>query len=222
VTQIGASVQGEPIFLHTFGAGLDPLFIFAGIHGSEPTSSFVAQRLIEWLRDNPPAYAGRPIAIAPRTNPDGLKRRQRGNAHGIDLNRNFPASNWARGGGQRYNSGPGAASEPETRAIMQAMEQLNPVAVISIHSISGARQCNNYNGPARPLAELLARHNGYPPTGDIGYPTPGSFGTWAGNDRSIPVITLELPRSQSGAASWEQNRAALLAAVQATPRELGR
>lgn len=26
----------------------------------------------------------------------------------------------------------------------------------------------------------------------IGYPTPGSFGTWAGVEKGIPTITLEL------------------------------
>ena len=26
----------------------------------------------------------------------------------------------------------------------------------------------------------------------IGYPTPGSFGTWAGVEKKIPTITLEL------------------------------
>ena len=32
----------------------------------------------------------------------------------------------------------------------------------------------------------------YPVEGDIGYPTPGSFGTWAGIEKNIPTITLEL------------------------------
>ena len=32
----------------------------------------------------------------------------------------------------------------------------------------------------------------YPTESSIGYPTPGSFGTWAGVERDIPTITLEL------------------------------
>jgi protein MpaA len=32
----------------------------------------------------------------------------------------------------------------------------------------------------------------YPIEENIGYPTPGSFGTWAGIERNIPTITLEL------------------------------
>jgi protein MpaA len=59
----------------------------------------------------------------------------------------------------------------------------------------------------------MARHNGYPASPNIGYPTPGSLGSYAGVDRQIPTITLELPRNVSGAQAWADNRAALLAAI---------
>ena len=36
---------------------------------------------------------------------------------------------------------------------------------------------------------------GYPIEESIGYPTPGSFGTWAGIEREILTITLELDES---------------------------
>ena len=32
----------------------------------------------------------------------------------------------------------------------------------------------------------------YPVEESIGYPTPGSFGTYAGVERNIPTITLEM------------------------------
>jgi protein MpaA len=59
----------------------------------------------------------------------------------------------------------------------------------------------------------MAGFNGYPVTATIGYPTPGSFGSWAGIDLGIPVITLELPRELSGPKAWESNRQALLVAL---------
>jgi protein MpaA len=65
------------------------------------------------------------------------------------------------------------------------------------------------------LAELLAKYNGYPVTGDIGYPTPGSFGTWAGVEAGIPVITLELPRGERGEESWRSNGDGLAALTRA-------
>lgn len=52
--------------------------------------------------------------------------------------------------------------------------------------------------------------NGYPVAATIGYPTPGSFGAWAGIELGIPVITLELPSHDSPKRCWEDNREALL------------
>ena len=41
---------------------------------------------------------------------------------------------------------------------------------------------------ANKISEIIK----YPVEASIGYPTPGSFGTWAGIERNIPTITLEL------------------------------
>jgi len=60
------------------------------------------------------------------------------------------------------------------------------------------------------LAEAIAACNGYPVTGSIGYPTPGSFGTWAGHELRIATVTLELPSHHSSRRCWEENRRALL------------
>ena len=71
----------------------------------------------------------------------------------------------------------------------------------------------------------MANHSGYPVVESIGYPTPGSFGTFAGKIRQIPVITLELPPGfdeppEADAAPpesleqvWQDNWAALEAAI---------
>ena len=74
---------------------------------------------------------------------------------------------------------------------------------------------NNYDGPAQPIAQLMSRYNGYPVTATIGYPTPGSLGSYAGIDRHIPMITLELPRSLPADKVWSNNREAVLAAIAA-------
>jgi len=42
------------------------------------------------------------------------------------------------------------------------------------------------------IAEKISEIIGYPVQQEIGYPTPGSFGTYAGVEKNIPTITLEL------------------------------
>ena len=86
-------------------------------------------------------------------------------------------------------------------------------AVGTLHNLSHHRQCNNHDGPGERLAEAMAGCNGYPVTGAIGYSTPGSFGTWAGEERHIATVTLELPSHRSPRRCWEENRSALLVGV---------
>jgi len=220
---LGRSVKGTPILMHVFGSTGPTTLIFGGIHGDEPASRFVAAELATCLRANPSLYAARRVAVIPAANPDGLAARTRCNARGVDCNRNFPAGNWkASARSSRYHGGPSPGSEPETRAILEAVRTLRPARVVAVHAISRGRQCNNYDGPARAMAELMARHNGYPPKASIGYPTPGSFGTWAGVDRQIPTVTLELPSRLPGAQAWLTNRPALLAFIQADGAAIGR
>ena len=212
--ELGRSVQGRPLVMHVFGDGDETVLVFGGIHGNEPTSASVASRLIEHLRNYPEVLDGRSVAIVAEANPDGLAERRRGNAHGVDLNRNFPARNWRGAGRDGRRHGLAPASEPETRAIMRAIDLLDPSCLISVHSIPRGKHCNNYDGPAEDLAAAMTRLNGYAARASMGYATPGSFGSWAGIDRGIPTITLELPRDLSGSQCWRENRAALLAVIQ--------
>ncbi|MEI7835585.1 MAG: DUF2817 domain-containing protein [Planctomycetota bacterium] len=219
---IGTSVEGRTIAMYLFGTGTNPTFIFGGIHGDEGVAADIARQMIDHLRANPAAWSGRSVAIIPEANPDGLARGTRQNAHGVDCNRNFVASNWARlPRGNRYYGGPAAGSEPETRALMQAIQQLSPGRIIALHSISAGKHCNNYDGPGEGLAERMAAANHYPVKATIGYPTPGSFGTWAGIDKRIATVTLELPAGRDVASLWAPNKAALLAAIRDQQPALG-
>lgn len=205
VIEIGRSREVRPILLHRFGFGERPVLVLGGIHGSEGNSADCARRLVSYLRYHPMEAANTPLAVIPEANPDGLEVGVRFNAKRVDLNRNFPAANWVKG----YASGPAPASEPETQAIVQIIRDLRPRRILSIHSIAG-EPCNNYDGPAEQLARAMASANGYAVKGWIGYPTPGSLGSWAGADLGIPVVTLELPASTTGAEAWERNRSAIL------------
>lgn len=213
VVDLGRSAEGRPLTLYVFGSTGPATLVMGGVHGSEPTGAEVAERLAQFLRTHPDSRRGRVVGVLPRANPDGLARNTRGNANGVDVNRNFPAKNWRKSPKGDSHGGPEPASESETRAIIQAVEMLRPAAIVSIHSISTNDPCNNYDGPAEALANRMAKENGYPVKASIGYPTPGSFGTWAGVERRIPVITLEFPRNLAGPVCWERNRTALLTAI---------
>jgi protein MpaA len=204
---IGRSVKGEPIGMVTFGAGERPVLVLGAIHGDEPTSAVLTRALVAELRQDPELVLGVPVAVIEVMNPDGLTAGTRFNARKIDLNRNFPAKNFSG----HVRRGKEAVSEPESKALFDVIERLNPRLIVSVHSMD--KPCNNYDGPAKDVAETMAKLNGYPAVPTIGYPTPGSLGSWAGNDRQIPIITLELPRKLKADGVWPANRDAVLAAI---------
>ena len=201
------------------GSGSHVRLILGGVHGDEPKGVTLARRLCEVLSDGHAVPGGASLAIIPVVNPDGYAVRRRRNARGVDLNRNFPTEDWLQVSRRaRYFGGTAAASEPETRVVVEVIETLRPTDIVAIHSISKHRHCNNRNGPAGPATEMaraMAACNRYPINDHIGYPTPGSLGTWAGDGLGIPVLTLELPSHHSPRRCWEDNRAALLAGLPA-------
>lgn len=215
IRRLGRSVEGRTIHAFVFDGAGPAILILGGFHGDEPSSVYVAQRLADLLKAQPDLRRGRHVILVPNVNPDGYVRGTRRNARDVDLNRNFPTQNWeSSDAGSRYYGGPAPLSEPESRLVHDLVNEVRPAAIITIHAIGRDRQCNNYDGPGRDLAELMARYNGYPPEASIGYPTPGSFGTWAGQELQIPTLTLELPAAASDEQCWANNRQALLAAVQ--------
>ncbi len=210
--QFGVSVQGCPIHATISSETCQhTVIVLGGFHGDEPKSVHVCRELIKLLTHDASKSASARWVIAPLINPDGYEIRNRRNANKVDLNRNFPTSNWAFGNKRsRMFGGLSPASEPETQAVMTLIEKYPPSVIVTIHSISGNRFCNNYDGPAKRFAEAMHARNHYPVTPSIGYPTPGSFGYWAGVEKNIPTITLELPSHHSSKKCWLDNSAAIL------------
>jgi protein MpaA len=214
---LGTTVQGRPLTAFVLGEGPETTLVHGGCHGDEPQSIHVATQLLNYLRTKPDVLQGRSVVVMPSVNPDGAALAQRTNARHVDINRNFPASNWKRGASRksRFYGGPDPASEPETKAVMGLLKATAPSKVIAIHTIDGARACNNFDGPAETLAELLSEHNQYPVEPNIGYATPGSFGAWAGIDLRIATLTLEMPAERSAHSCWRSNCEGLLAVIRA-------
>lgn len=216
---LGYSAEGRLIESYRFGRGRNPVLIFGGFHGDEQVSVHIARELIDLLNARPTLRNGCSVVIVPNVNPDGYERDTRKNARGVDLNRNFSTANWESSDPTSgSHGGPSPLSEPESQIVFDLVGELEPSSIISIHSITRGRHCNNFDGPAKALAERMAARNGYPVKGSIGYPTPGSFGTWAGKELQIPTLTLELPAGANPEECWADNRQALVSAIQGESR----
>jgi protein MpaA len=189
----GGSLDGVPLSVYLPDSGGAEILVLAAIHGDEPETTVAVS---EALRCIPRGDLQAAVILC--GNPDGIVRGTRGNARGVDLNRNFPTSNWqpepvfykSRADDARdiaLSPGEGPASEPETRALIALIDRLNPRAIVSLHS---ALACIDDSGASH-LGRQLADRCALPFLTEIGYPTPGSMGTWAG-ERRLNLVTLEL------------------------------
>lgn len=208
---LGSSVQGRPLEYVSLGHGSDCVFILATIHGDEDAGTGLVHELADYLLEHPGLIEGRRIVLMPNANPDGMANQTRGNANGVDLNRNFPASNFS--GSERH--GTSALSEPESVAIERILKEHRPRRIVSIHQpLRYGNACIDHDGPAHDLALAMARHTDIPAK-KIGS-RPGSLGSYAGLTLETPIITLELPKRAKGmdrTTLWRLYGDMLLAAI---------
>ena len=189
----GSTANGLPIFSHTFGKEGPKILILAGVHGDEPEGVIVAQELLNRFRKNFPYKLQ--LTLIPILNWDGLLLSQRTNGHQVDLNRNLPTKDWTQDFKEdRYHPGPHAGSEPENEALLKWLKQNHPKFIITFHSWNPVI---NVNGDCLPEAKIISDHTKYKIVDDIGYPTPGSLGTYCGLERGIPTITYEVERDST-------------------------
>jgi protein MpaA len=172
------------------------VLIMGGLHGDEYSSISI---LFKWLALFSPdaTEGGFHWRFAPLVNPDGLldgSQAKRQNANGVDLNRNFPSRDWndtaarywqeSTGSNPRRFPGQSAASEPEVQWVVRQIEEFQPDVIVSVHA---PYHLLDFDGPAEAparIGELYLHQLGV---------YPGSLGNFAGLNRQIPVVTLELP-----------------------------
>ena len=127
---IGHSVRGRAIVAYERGDRSAPVTLVVGvIHGTEPAGLAVVSRL-RHMRLPKSVH----LWLVPTINPDGLAAGTRQNAHGVDLNRNWPAA-WKPNGRpwDGYYSGPRPMSEPENRAMRAFILRVRPALTIWYH-----------------------------------------------------------------------------------------
>lgn len=172
------------------------LLIIGVFHGDEIDGEFLINK---FLLSNKSNFTNR-ILVIPCLNPDGKFLKTRQNSNKVDLNRNFPTRNWILNNDPNYFGGTSPASEIETRFIIDILNEYTIDCILSLHA---PYKVVNYDGPAIKIAEKISKITNYPLEENIGYPTPGSFGTYAGIEKQIPVITLELPENEPLENLWK-------------------
>ena len=212
----GRSVHGVPLWsndvLPASGAPRFKVLLLGGIHGDELASVTLA---FDWIARSHgvqasamphPSKTARPTIanvawrFVPLLNPDGLLHSPstRVNAHGVDLNRNFPTADWARDAqpywvkhtkkDPRRFPGPQALSEPESRWLLEQIDQFRPDLIVSVHAPYGLL---DFDGP--PPAPRRLGSLQLDPVGVY----PGSLGNYGGLVKNVPVMTLELKSARA-------------------------
>lgn len=148
---------------------------------------------------------GNKILVIPLLNPDGFFLKQRWNFNLVDLNRNFPTSDWQSTAlNPRYSPGKTAASEPETQAFIKVVNEFKPHLILDFHSYTTSSILPSFTVSSlkdmpsleklthkwAQEAELTIDHE------SLSYPTTGGKHTWC-YEKNIPEITVELLRGLS-------------------------
>lgn len=195
----GRSVNKQALLLKEYPplarrSPLGKVLLIGGIHGDEYSSVSI---VFKWMKTLEQYHSGLfHWHIVPLMNPDGLlqKKSKRINANEVDLNRNFPMDDWentalkhwrnSKGSNPRYYPGEKPLSEPESAWLVEHINDFNPDVIVAVHAPYGIV---DFDGPRNGPYKLGRLHLNLLGT------YPGSLGNYAGIQRKIPVVTIELP-----------------------------
>lgn len=220
----GYTSLGLPILSYEFGRELHPstskklpkVLILGGVHGDEIEGVYGALGLIAAF-ERSFDYNLR-ITVVPQFNIEGVLAKTRMNSRGVDLNRNMATRDWSPEiKTPRYHPGSRPGSEPETVALSQHIETEKPCWILSLHSWHPVL---NVNGKCLEEAQVLSQLTGYKIDDDIGYPTPGCLGTYAGLERTSPTLTYEIERGLDAQKILNIHVPAILEALKATEKKM--
>lgn len=204
---IGHSVGGRPIHVRRFGSSGDITLIICGMDGEDRIAVKWIDRLSQQLADAPEQADGRQIILVRDPNPDGLTTKQSANEHGVLINQNFPTMRYRPGA----TSGSGPASEPETRAVLEALYKYPPKRVI--HVLSAGKSEVAANSAAQPLVEMLRQGRNLTSPTEAATPAAGSIEEFATVAFQAEVLTLQLATGDDWRSAAVEHFPTLMAAA---------
>lgn len=246
---IGTTVQGRPInmvLMTSNAGGYKPALLFTAlVHAREPigtsvlidfanwlATSYGSDTMATWILDHTRVYFVPIVNIDSyilNCNPaGGMIRKNQSPPDGVDLNRNF-AYMW---GYDDYGSspdpyddtyrGPSAASEPETQAIQNFINSIQPIAGMHYHSYGGYLLrpfgYNNSNTPDEATyaswSSAMTQYNGYAhgQCGDVlGYNANGDGVDWSYAGTGHPKMMAFTPEVDDNGFWGGQNDTTLIA-----------
>jgi murein peptide amidase A len=204
---VGHSVDHRPIWAVRVGSATAPhtMLVVGSIAGDEPGGIAVVDALARLA-----PLSGVQLWLVADMNPDGIEQKSRRNAHGVDLNRNFPFD-WRRGtpAGSRYDPGPRPLSEPESRAIASFILRLRPAITVWLHQPYGL--VDDSEGPLW-AERLVSSATGLALARLADYP--GSAIGWENRLRPRSAFDVELPGGSMSPSAVARDDAALRAVAE--------
>jgi protein MpaA len=179
---LGRSWEGRPIHVARLG---DPdaarrVLVVGCIHGNECAGLAVTRQLLR-------ARVAADLWVLPNLNPDGYARRSRGNARGVDLNRDFDTF-----------------SQRESRIARNLISRTRPDVTIWFHQPQAVvRAWGRSRAAARRYARLARE-----PYRTLPWP-PGAATRWQ-NGVGLTSFVVELPPGELSSAAVRRHAEAVL------------
>lgn len=216
----GTSAEGIPLVAWWPTMAAPTRIVYAAIHGEEAVTLQAAHHLLRVVHADDAC-----AVVVPVLNPDGVLAGTRQNARGVDLNRNFETPGWrpepsptfwstsvvrtSERRTQLSSPGPEPGSEPETRAFMSLMREVQPELAIDLHT---PLECViAMSERSVPFGEHLAEPVGIPVVRQLAGPTPGDSAAWCEAQGSI-AVTYEFELTPMPTL-WARHQEALVRCV---------
>lgn len=217
---IGSSEEGREIYDVILGNkdADKSILVVSTLHAREYIATVICMKQLEYYLLNynktvdgqklSDVFSKCNVHYVMMANPDGVvisqtkKARWKGNANGVNLNRNFPYA-FKRDGSRKDGSysGKKAASESETQAIISLTEKLNKtqtLAVVNYHAM-GQIIFGDYEGKNQTLRSDISRMykiakdtTGYSSAAGYGGTSNGNYREYLIQKTKIPNITIEV------------------------------